>query len=336
MKKVRFAICGAGDRGSHLTTSILCVLGSVEIVAICDIFQEKANALAKAVNEINGDTPMVYSNHQELLENETLDAMLVATSIDTHASIAIDAMEKGVAVGMEVGGASSEEECYKLLDTYERTQTPFMFLENCCYGKAELFAASLKKHGVLGDVVYCHGAYQHDCRELICTGDGSGYNFRMDVWANDNADYYPTHELGPIAKILNICRGNRLVSLSSRASCAKGLHDYIDRNEKHHHWKGGSFTHGDIVETLINCENGELISIRLDTSLPTYYSREITIRGTRGQFRQDGNIVMIDGDTYEKFDEAVNSADRYLDEYLPEVWKSIPAFAMEAGHEGID
>ena len=42
---------------------------------------------------------------------------------------------------------------------------------------------------------------------------------------------YPTHELGPIAKVLNINRGNRMVSLTSTASCAKGLNDYLKREK---------------------------------------------------------------------------------------------------------
>lgn len=334
MENVRFAICGAGARGTVLTADILCTLEAVEIVAVCDLSREKAETLAALVKERNGDTPAVYTSHLDLLRTETPDAMLIATSIDTHSAIAIDAMEHGVAVGMEVGGSAREDDCYRLLETYERTQTPFMFLENCCYGKVELFAASLKKHGVLGEVVYCHGSYMHDCRELTCTGDGKGYNFRIDISANENYDHYPTHELGPIAKILNICRGNRMVSLSSRASCSKGLPDYIARNEQFWDLKDRTFLHGDIIETLINCENGELIHIHLDTSLPTYYSREITLRGTRGLYRQDGNIVMVDGDEFEVFQDAINSADRYMEQYLPDVWKHIPA--KKTGHDDMD
>ena len=46
MKKVRFAICGAGHRGSNLVTHVLCVLDAVEIIAVCDLSREKAEALA--------------------------------------------------------------------------------------------------------------------------------------------------------------------------------------------------------------------------------------------------------------------------------------------------
>ena len=46
MEKVRFAVCGAGRRGSSLAADVLCMLDTVEIIAICDLSREKAEALA--------------------------------------------------------------------------------------------------------------------------------------------------------------------------------------------------------------------------------------------------------------------------------------------------
>ena len=52
-------------------------------------------------------------------------------------------MYAGKAVAMEVGGAYSLEDCYKLVDAYEKTKTPFMFLENCCFGRRELMVLNM-------------------------------------------------------------------------------------------------------------------------------------------------------------------------------------------------
>lgn len=52
-------------------------------------------------------------------------------------------------------------------------------------------------------------------------------HYRLDNYSNRNGEIYPTHELGPIAKLLNIHKGNRLVSLTSMASKAVGLHSWI-------------------------------------------------------------------------------------------------------------
>ena len=127
-----------------------------------------------------------------------------------------------------------------------------------------------------------------------------------------------------------------MVSLSSRASSAKGLADYIARNEQFRDMQNLVFRQGDIVETLIQCENGELIHIHLDTTLPTFYSREISLRGTRGLYQQDGNIVMVEGDGFKRFEDARNSADRYKAQYLPQMWKTIPEAVKKTGHGGMD
>ena len=65
---------------------------------------------------------------------------------------------------MEVGGAYSVEECFALVRAQEETKTPFMFLENCCYGRREMMVMRMVEEGVFGDIVHCSGAYEHDLR----------------------------------------------------------------------------------------------------------------------------------------------------------------------------
>ena len=338
MKQIRMAVCGAGRRGSHVTLNVICALEGVQVVSVCDLREENARQLADQIEEKTGSRPCVYSEYRQMFEEAKPDAVFVATSFDSHCEISVCAMEMGIAVGVEVGGSAGEAECRKLIDAYERTKTPFMFLENCCYGKDELLAASLAARGVLGQVVYCHGAYMHDCRELICRGAGKEYNFRFDEWTKSNADIYPTHDLGPIAKILNINRGNRMVSLSSRASCAAGTHEYISQREELANIRDHVFRQGDVVETIISCENGELINLRLECTLPTYYSRELTVHGTKGLYQQDCNAVILDGpdDESRKLLNNINSAEKYYEEYLPDLWKNVDKAALEAGHGGMD
>ena len=113
-----------------------------------------------------------------------------------------------------------------------------------------------------------------------------------------NCENYPTHEIGPIAKVLNINYGNRMVSLTSTASCSKGLHRYIiDRMDKYDNLKklkDVEFAQGDIVTTVIKCANGETISIQLDTTLPRMYSRGFEVHGTKAYYTEDGNTFVND------------------------------------------
>ncbi|MBQ3055394.1 MAG: Gfo/Idh/MocA family oxidoreductase [Oscillospiraceae bacterium] len=341
MKTIRFAVCGAGCRGTGLTLDILCNLADVEVCGVFDPYTDKAEHLAAKVAEKRGVAPKVYASAEALFDAEKPDAALVSTSWEAHIPVTLLALEKGIAVAMEVGSVYDEGECRALIETWERTRTPFMLMENCCFGKDELFATALYRAGVLGEAVYCHGAYMHDLREEVSYG-GKNRHYRLGEYSTRNRDNYPTHDLGPIAKLLGINRGNRMVSLVSRSSAAKGLSAYLETRDDLPELQGRVFRQGDIVETLITCENGELISLRLDTTLPTYYSREFTVRGTKGLYEQTTNLVMTDEDLEHDFEPLVTmrarlgNAEQYYDKYLPKVWKDITPEEIEAGHGGMD
>ena len=213
-----------------------------------------------------------------------------------------------------------------------------MFLENCCYGKKELLAANLVKAGVLGEVVYCHGAYSHDLREEIA-GGYINRHYRLRNYIARNCDNYPTHELGPIAKMLKINRGNRMLSLVSVSSKARGMAAFAGKNDKYASLRGETFRQGDVVETLITCADGAVISLKLDTTLPHAYSRELTVSGTKGVYSEQGNIVLEEGTPFDHekdMNEYYNTAAKYEEKYLPEIWKNITEKEIAAGHGGMD
>ena len=112
-------------------------------------------------------------------------------------------------------------------------------------------------------------------------------HYRLRNYLNRNCENYPTHELGPIAQLLHINHGNRMVSLTSTSSKAAGLHEYItDRMGEEHELAHAAFAQGDVVTTVIRCAGGETITLTLDTTLPRYYSRDFTVRGTKGMYEE--------------------------------------------------
>lgn len=341
MNTIRFVVCGTGKRGAGLTKEILLKLPDVEVCGLFDPYMDKAEELAEEIFKATGKRPSVYNSTTELFDKEAPDAALVSTSWESHIPVTLEAMEKGIAVAMEVGAVYDEKECRALIDTYEKTKTPFMLLENCCFGKEELLATAMARDGLFGEIVYCHGAYMHDLREQVAFGEITRH-YRNGEYLTRNRDNYPTHDLGPIAKLIGINRGNRMVSLSARASKARGMNEYCRNNDEVKYLADEPFAQGDIIETIITCENGELINLRLDTTLPTYYSREFTVRGTKGLYRQDVNMAVFDGEEMdhggkiEYMIKEVNNATKYHDKYLPEMWKNITPEMIEAGHGGMD
>ena len=355
MKKIRVVFCGCGCR-SEATSAAVRAIDVFETIGVCDPYEDKAEKLADKFEEEMGLRPAVYTNHIKMFDELKPDAAVVVTSWETHVGVSIDALRRGIAVAMEVGGAYKEEECFELVEAYEETKTPFMFLENACYAKDELLATSLARNGVFGRVVYCSGAYGHDIREEIAYGNINRH-YRLRNYLNRNCDNYPTHDFGPMAKILNINRGNRMVSLISRATPALAMHEYVQDKPELAELHDAEFKQADLVETMITCENGEFVTIRLDTTLPRLYGREFTVRGTKGLYNQNNNMVFVDEGKLDYYTNRItfedgskseelsnygamhyfyNSAAKYEDEYLPEIWKNVTQEILDHGHGGND
>ena len=150
-KKIRIGIIGAGCRGYALVKTVASV-PCAEISAIADVYEDKALAAAQEAKTLTGVCPSVFTDYNKVLENS--DAVIVCTAWEFHAEIASAAMRKGVIVGLDVGGAYNENDCFNLVNTYESTGTPFMFLENCCFDKSELLVTNMVRKGLLGEIVH--------------------------------------------------------------------------------------------------------------------------------------------------------------------------------------
>ncbi len=158
-----------------------------------------------------------------------------------------------------------------------------MFLENCCFGRHEMMSLNMLEKGLFGEIVHCSGSYAHDLRDEISHGNGRNH-YRLRNYLNRNCDNYPTHDLGSIAKILKINHGNRLLSLTSTASKSKCLKEYIDSGRAESVFSSDTdFMQGDIITTVLKTTHGETIVLTLDTTLPRYYSRGFTVRGTKAK-----------------------------------------------------
>ena len=343
MRKVKIGVIGHGCRGWGLMDTML-LTDMYEFIMVCDKYEDRVADAKKQVMEKHGYEPAGTTDYREVLANPEIEAVLISCDWELHIPFAIDAMKAGKAVALEVGGAYSVQDCFDLVKTWEETRVPFMFLENCCYNKDELLATAMARKGMLGRVVYASGSYAHDLRKEVVEGKEKRH-YRLNNYLKRNCENYPTHELGPIAKILDINRGNRMVSLVSVASGAFGMNDYVEKRVQNGEYVnpeliGASWAQGDVVNTIITCENGEQILLRLDTNLPRSYSRELVVHGTNGIYEQAYNSLFIEGEReyWDPYDYAKNNlcnADKHK-ELLPDFWRTITKEQIEAGHGGMD
>lgn len=336
MDKIKLGVIGLGQRGSMLLDEIV-KIADVEVCAVCDLYTDRVEDAFNKVKEKCGNEPVKLQDYHDVLKMPDVKAVLISAAWEAHADIAVDSMRAKKWTALEVGGAYDISDCQKLVDTYEETKTPFMFLENCCYGRREMMCLNMAKTGVFGEIVHCDGAYMHDLRKEVSSG-AEIRHYRLQNYIHRNCENYPTHELGPIAKILNINNGNRMLSLVSVGSKSAGLHSYItDKRRSDDALAKVDFKQSDVVTTIIKCAGGETITLSLNTTLPHAYSRNFNVHGTNAYYAENNDSVFFDGDDGEEnWKPNWGNAEKYCEKYEHPLWKKYLAEGVHSGHDGMD
>ena len=287
MEKIGIGLVGLGGRAQTLLLSLGAMKEKIRIAAICDLSEERLALLSRKITKKGFETPEMFRDHRELIASPRVDALIVSTSWNSHIRIAEEAVASGKYVGIEVGGASSADELWQLVRAVEKSGVSCMMLENCCYGRNELMALNMARQGLFGELIHCECGYEHDLSGMLADAPGCERTLHC---MHRNGDLYPTHGLGPIAKILRINRGNRFLTISSAASKSRGYAAAfrargMERN----------FNEGDMVTSLIRCANGETILLRHCISLPRPYSRCCRVQGTKGLWSEEAGGIFIEG-----------------------------------------
>ncbi|MDI9469692.1 MAG: Gfo/Idh/MocA family oxidoreductase [Bacillota bacterium] len=338
---LKIAVIGLGRRSLLLLEHILLPREELHISALCDLLPQRLEAGLDLVEAARGRRPVGYCSYQEMLLTERLDAVLVFSSWENHLPATLFAMEQKVAVACEVGGAYSVHECWQLVDTYERTRTPVMLLENCCYGRTELALLEMVRAGLFGALVHAEGGYLHDLRNTIGYGE-QRQHYRRQNYRLRNADSYPTHALGPIAMYFDINRGNRIVSLASQGGGAWGMEDWA-RRQPDFAAEAGSvrFAQSDIVKTQLGLAGGQTVTLTLDTTLPRPYSRGLRLAGTRAMYNEENHSIFEErkaehADAHFNWRGQWGNADRYVEQYEHPIWSRFLERGVRGGHGGMD
>ena len=94
-----------------------------------------------------------------------------------HATMAVYAMEHGKHVASEVPAAGTIEECWKLVETAERTRKHCMMMENYSYLPFQLMTLNMARQGFFGEVV--HGDCAYNTSKM---GNNFSKNMYWDMW----------------------------------------------------------------------------------------------------------------------------------------------------------
>ena len=351
-EQIKLGFIGTGMRGQWMLW-LAAKYPEVQIPAICDIDDGMIESALKILKDAGKPDPRIYKNGDEdfrnMVANEDLDGVYIATPWEWHHPMAIAAMKNGINVGTEVPAALTVRDCWDLVNTSEKTGMNCMIMENVCYRRDIMAVLNMVRQGLFGELLHCQGGYQHDLRHVKFNDGknpyGGGVEFgekgyseskwRTQHSVDRNGDLYPTHGLGPVSTMLDINRGNRMVYLTSTATQSRGLHNYIVDNGGSDHLNANvEFKLGDVVTTVIKCDNGQTIMLSHDTNSPRPYSLNYRVQGTKGIWMVDNNSIYIEGMSPEAH--KWEPDETYMEKYDHPLWKRFEDQAAGSGHGGMD
>lgn len=267
----RIAIVGCGGiaNGKHMPA--LSKLNNVEMVAFCDIVEERA---VEASQKYGAEDALVYTDYKELLSDASIDIVHVCTPNDSHADIAIDALEAGKHVMSEKPMAKTALDAQRMVEAARRTGMKLTVGYNNRFRADSQHLKKICEQGELGEIYF---AKAHAIRRravptwgVFLDEEKQGGGPLIDIG---------THALDLTLWMMNnykpkVVLGTSYHKLSQRENAANAWGP----------WDPAKFTVEDSAFGMIVMENGATISLESSWALNTLEVDEAkcTLSGTEG------------------------------------------------------
>ncbi|WP_040206055.1 Gfo/Idh/MocA family protein [Neobacillus jeddahensis] len=150
-KKLRVGIIGCGGiaKGKHLPS--LAKLSQVEMVAFCDIEEERA---VEAATNYGTEAAAVYVDYQQLLKDKTIDVIHVCTPNDSHADITVAALEADKHVMCEKPMAKTAADARRMVEAASRTGKKLTIGYQNRFRTDSQYLQRVCERGDLGDIYF--------------------------------------------------------------------------------------------------------------------------------------------------------------------------------------
>ncbi len=338
----RVAFIGMGNRGQVLLRMMEWMVSNkkAQIIGLCDLKQQKVEEAQAYLKTLPQDSAREYfgkeSEWETMLKELQPDLVVISTPWEDHAHMSCFAMELGCHVACEVPIAYTLEDCWRIIETAERTRKHCIMLENCCYNEEELWVLNMVKQGVFGDLNHAEGAYIHDLRALLLDNKYYENQWRLQHHLNRDGNFYTTHGLGPISNYMDIGRGDNydyLVSMSSKemalSKAAKGKNIPME------------VRCGDMNTTLIKTKEGKSIMLQFDVHTGRPYSRINLLSGTKAVHQGYPSRLYIEGQELQAWGHQWLNEEQYQaykEAYKHPLWSSLHKEIThnKMGHGGMD
>lgn len=116
-KKIKLGVIGAGGMATRIHVPSILEIEDCEIVAICDLYEEKAKNLVEKYNIPNCRT---YALHHEMIKNEEMDGVVILVNPDRTYWVADTCLKAGLNVLMEKPAGINAYQAHSMARTAEK------------------------------------------------------------------------------------------------------------------------------------------------------------------------------------------------------------------------
>ncbi|WP_010677092.1 Gfo/Idh/MocA family protein [Bacillus timonensis] len=155
MEKLRVAVIGCGSIAQYRHLPEYKGNQHVEIVAVCDINEARANETAEKYGA------QAYTSYEELLTNVQVDIVSVCTPNYLHAPVSIAALNAGNHVLCEKPMATSNDEAKAMIEAAKNNEKKLMIAHNQRFVASHKKARQLIENGELGKIYSFRTAFGH-------------------------------------------------------------------------------------------------------------------------------------------------------------------------------
>ncbi|HSV73275.1 MAG TPA: Gfo/Idh/MocA family oxidoreductase [Chthonomonadales bacterium] len=154
---------------------------NVVVGAVSDLFPDRCAALARAVG-----CEKTYPSCEEMIKDDSLEAIFVATCAPSHGPLSVMALRAGKHVAAAVPAVfGSLEEADQLYRAVRSSGRKYMLFETSYFHDDNYAMRELYRGGHLGKLIYAEGEYYHFFPEALASHRG----WRTGL----PPQWYPTH-----------------------------------------------------------------------------------------------------------------------------------------------
>jgi len=120
--RISLGVIGSGGRGTFVM-SVFQKDPDLRVGAICDVYEPNLeNALSAGAKAQNGVAPKAYRDYRRLIEDKSIDAVLIASPEHWHHRMVLDALAAGKDVYVEKPLCHTPDEGVELVEAEKRTR----------------------------------------------------------------------------------------------------------------------------------------------------------------------------------------------------------------------